>query len=172
MRTALIAAVVSAAMAASVAKATTTIITGAQIKVGSVLSKDVSGKARRSGSEAFPGRNGAIVFSGTSIRDSPRYHLYLMRPDGTKQRRITRGHAAQGDARWSPDGKWIAFASDRSNPGGTSLRSTSCARIGQASVGSRATVGSTVNRLGLRTESALSSSAIGRLGSRTGSECG
>lgn len=63
-----------------------------------------------SGSGAFPGRNGEIVF--TSLRDpNGHYQLYLMRPDGTKQRRITR--TGGGSPTWSPDGKWIAYVSGR-----------------------------------------------------------
>jgi TolB protein len=66
----------------------------------------------RSRGDAFPGRNGELVFAvagGGYYTD-----LYLMRSDGTRLRRITRRGAY--DPTWSPDGKWIAFASNRSRP--------------------------------------------------------
>jgi TolB protein len=40
-----------------------------------------------------------------------------MRPDGTRLRRITKGRAFERFSAWSPDGKWIAYVSDRSRPG-------------------------------------------------------
>jgi TolB protein len=67
----------------------------------------------RSGGDAFPGTNGELVFA---VANRSRYYpdLYLMRSDGTGLRRIT-SRGAYTPA-WSPDGKWIAFASNRSRP--------------------------------------------------------
>ena len=69
-----------------------------------------------SGSDAFPGRNGEIVFISQRVRNGD-YQLYLMRPDGTRQRRITRARGLeqnpQQNPTWSPDGKWIAFTGAR-----------------------------------------------------------
>jgi TolB protein len=67
----------------------------------------------KSGGAAFPGRNGELVFAVTN-RSSYYPDLYLMRSDGTGLRRIT-SRGAYTPA-WSPDGKWIAFASNRSRP--------------------------------------------------------
>jgi TolB protein len=72
--------------------------------------------AAGSGSGAFPGRNGEILFSSLRV---PNGHvkLYLMRPDGTHKRLIARAPLDVGPATWSPNGKWIAYNRTRP-PGG------------------------------------------------------
>jgi dipeptidyl aminopeptidase/acylaminoacyl peptidase len=61
---------------------------------------------------------GTIVFSST--RHAPRssgaaqpafadFELYVVRPDGTRLTQITKGRGAIIGARWSPDGKTLAF---------------------------------------------------------------
>jgi Tol biopolymer transport system component len=63
----------------------------------------------------------------TSLRDrfgrtcfqecSPSGEIYVMDADGGEQRRLTRSEADDRSPTWSPDGRFIAFVSDRSNPG-------------------------------------------------------
>jgi TolB protein len=62
----------------------------------------------------------------TSIRDSfgrtcfeecsPSGEIYVMDADGSDQRRLTRTEADDRAPAWSPDGRFIAFVSDRSSP--------------------------------------------------------
>lgn len=66
------------------------------------------------GGDAFPGRNGEIVFSLGGRDYFP--DLFVMRPDGTKLRRITRSRGSDVFPEWSPDGKSLVFISDRSRP--------------------------------------------------------
>ncbi len=37
-------------------------------------------------------------------------HIWTMNSDGTKQKQITSGTSSNASPRWSPDGKWLAFA--------------------------------------------------------------
>jgi TolB protein len=67
-------------------------------------------------SSSVPGPNGELVFSSIRGKNGP-IDLYLMRPDGSKLRRITRGRAQERYPKWSPDGKWLAYISDRSKVG-------------------------------------------------------
>jgi TolB protein len=68
------------------------------------------------GSGAFIGGNGDILFMSIRVRNGPE-QPYLMRPDGTRVRRLTRDRSCYGGPAWSPDGRWLAFARYLGKPG-------------------------------------------------------
>lgn len=45
------------------------------------------------------------------------FHIWVMKPDGTGLKQVTTGHGDDREPRFSPDGKTIAFSSDRANKG-------------------------------------------------------
>ena len=49
-------------------------------------------------------------------RDQPEGDVYVIRPDGTGLRQLTSGEATDRVPRWSPDGQWVAFFSNRGGP--------------------------------------------------------
>jgi TolB protein len=59
----------------------------------------------------FPGRNGEILYSSLRVANGDQ-QLFLMRPDGTHQRRITKTTGVEAGATWSPDGERIAYTKD------------------------------------------------------------
>jgi Tol biopolymer transport system component len=60
-------------------------------------------------------RNGDILYGSIQVRNGPRL-LYLMRPDGTQQRRLGTARNIWSPA-WSPGGKWIAYGATPRNGG-------------------------------------------------------
>ena len=58
-----------------------------------------------------------IVFvsdrDGHVVHGIPTYEIYVMDADGRNQQRITENPDRDSQPSWSPDGKWIVFASDR-----------------------------------------------------------
>jgi Tol biopolymer transport system component len=58
-------------------------------------------------------RDGRHIIYATSAHGHMNYELYLMRDDGTDQTRITRAAGADVLPVFSPDGKWLIWASKR-----------------------------------------------------------
>jgi Tol biopolymer transport system component len=74
----------------------------------------LAGEVRRA-EAAFPGKNGKIVFE--SFRNA-NYEIYSMNPNGTTPVNLTQNLKSDFDPAVSPDGKKIAFWTDRKGDGG------------------------------------------------------
>lgn len=70
---------------------------------------------------AFRGANGRIAFDydqhlsvdGNAPTSTTSREIWTANPDGSDLRRLTSNTASDTDPTWSPDGRWIAFVSDR-----------------------------------------------------------
>jgi Tol biopolymer transport system component len=67
----------------------------------------------------FPGKNGKIAVGATSQVDRYEFHfnIYVVNPDGSGATALTSDNASYTPA-WSPDGRKIAFGSDRGGNSG------------------------------------------------------
>jgi Tol biopolymer transport system component len=57
--------------------------------------------------------DGSLIAFTRASREGAPPDLFVMNPDGTGRRRLTRTKVAERDPAWSPDGTQIAFVSDR-----------------------------------------------------------
>ncbi len=62
-------------------------------------------------SASFPGANGRIFFHREVSLENT--EIFSMKPDGTNRIRLTNNSALDADPVASPDGRWVAFESDR-----------------------------------------------------------
>jgi hypothetical protein len=64
--------------------------------------------------EIYPEFNhGTTKIAYLSDQDGPDYDIWVMNSDGTRQIDLTKNKADEDPATWSPDGNWLAFASNR-----------------------------------------------------------
>jgi Tol biopolymer transport system component len=65
------------------------------------------------------GPRGTIAFG--SDRDDPEFEIYVMKADGTGTTQLTSTLGSNDFPAWSPDGRQIAFDTDRDGPGFTNV---------------------------------------------------
>jgi Tol biopolymer transport system component len=82
--------------------------------VVSALAALVAGAFAPAAGAAFPGQNGKIAFTTYYLDGNE--NIYSIAPDGTGLRRLTADTGFDDDAAWSPNGRRIAFASNRAHP--------------------------------------------------------
>jgi Tol biopolymer transport system component len=85
-----------------------------QFMLVSALAAFVAGVAAMPAGAAFPGQNGKIAFT-TSQYDGNE-NVYSIAPNGAGLTRLTADPGFDDDAAWSPNGRRIAFASNRAHP--------------------------------------------------------
>lgn len=80
---------------------------GRAVTAGAVLALAVAGAA----SATYPGDSGRIAFGATGARGN--VDIYSVRPNGSDLRRLTHDRSFDACAAYSPDGRRIAFCSNR-----------------------------------------------------------
>jgi uncharacterized repeat protein (TIGR01451 family) len=73
--------------------------------------------SRNNGAPAWSPDGTLIAFSGIAERSDLSYEIYVVRPDGSGERALTRDRAFDVEPSWSPDGSTLAFASTRGAAG-------------------------------------------------------
>src|SRR6185503_19519322 len=71
---------------------------------------------RSAGGARISPNGGAVAYLVTETdwkNDNFVSHLWIVNADGSDPRQLTRGEKSDGQPRWSPDGKWIAFTTSR-----------------------------------------------------------
>src|SRR5205823_5349112 len=79
-----------------------------------LMNADGSGKQRL----AWKGTQPRWSPSGKRIAFVRSGDIWVMNADGSGKAQVTTATSTEGDPAWSPNGAWIAFQSDRRDPGG------------------------------------------------------
>jgi Tol biopolymer transport system component len=87
---------------------------GRAVAVSAALAAFAAGALAPVAGAAFPGQNGKIAFTTYYLDGNE--NIYSIAPDRTGLTRLTDDPGFDDDAAWSPNGRRIAFASNRAHP--------------------------------------------------------